>query len=119
MTPGLGKSSTNTPRPPSILKRGKPNCEGVENVDPNCQGLGRLQYLFHLSTSPGILVDKKGEPTPNTGSSCPMTSLRAVAIGSVMAMVVIGAWARWPESALPEGSQANVVIVRKAARRLE
>jgi murein L,D-transpeptidase YafK len=48
-----------------------------------------------------------------------MTSLRAVAIGSVMAMVVIGAWARWPESALPEGSQANVVIVRKAARRLE
>jgi len=27
--------------------------------------------------------------------------------------------AHWPESALAKGSQANVVIVRKAARRLE
>lgn len=48
-----------------------------------------------------------------------MTFLRAVVVSSVMAIIIIGAWAHWPESALPQGTQANVVIVRKAARRLE
>ena len=48
-----------------------------------------------------------------------MTWLRSIAIGSIVAMVVVGAWAHWPETALPEGSRASEVVVRKAARRLE
>ena len=48
-----------------------------------------------------------------------MTSMRTVAIGLIAATVVIGAWAHWPEPALPEHTQANRVVVRKDARRLE
>lgn len=48
-----------------------------------------------------------------------MTSMRAVVIVLTAAIVVIGAWAHWPEPALPEHTQANWVVVRKEVRRLE
>jgi murein L,D-transpeptidase YafK len=43
--------------------------------------------------------------------------LALVLLGIVI--LCIGAWSRWPDTPLPSGAKADLVVVHKAARRLE
>jgi murein L,D-transpeptidase YafK len=48
-----------------------------------------------------------------------MTKIRMGVVALVLMVAGLGAWRYWPRSVLPQDAKADLVVVHKAARRLE